>query len=55
MGTIISQKTATTNTSGGGSVMGSFPYPRNGIVKIDYESILLFKKSSDDISPKISK
>jgi DNA modification methylase len=43
MGAIIWQKT-TMNTSGGGSVMGSFPYPRNGVVKIDYEFILLFKK-----------
>ena len=24
--------------------MGSYPYPRNGIIKIDYEFILLFKK-----------
>jgi site-specific DNA-methyltransferase (adenine-specific) len=24
--------------------MGSFPYPRNGIVKLDYEFILIFKK-----------
>jgi modification methylase len=32
------------NTSGGGAIMGSFPYPRNGILKIDYEFILLFKK-----------
>ena len=24
--------------------MGSFPYPRNGIIKIDYEFILIFKK-----------
>ena len=24
--------------------MGSFPYPRNGILKLDYEFILLFKK-----------
>ena len=24
--------------------MGSFPYPRNGILKMDYEFILLFKK-----------
>lgn len=45
MGTIIWQKKTTTNTTGGGAVMGSFPYPRNGIVKIDYESILLFKKT----------
>ena len=45
MGAIIWQKTTTSNASGGGSVMGSFPYPRNGIVKLDYESILLFKKT----------
>ena len=45
MGTIIWQKTTTTNTTGGGAVMGSYPYPRNGIVKIDYESILLFRKT----------
>ena len=44
MGAIIWQKTTTMNTSGGGSVMGSFPYPRNGVIKIDYEFILLFKK-----------
>ncbi len=44
MGAIIWQKVTTTNTSGGASVMGSYPYPRNGIVKIDYEFILLFKK-----------
>lgn len=45
MGQIIWQKTTTMNTSGGGAVMGSFPYPRNGIVKLDFEYILLFKKS----------
>ena len=44
MGAIIWQKNATMNTSGGGSVMGSFPYPRNGILKLDYEFILIFKK-----------
>ena len=44
MNSIIWQKTSTMNTSGGGSVMGSFPYPRNGIVEQDYEYILLFKK-----------
>jgi site-specific DNA-methyltransferase (adenine-specific) len=32
------------NTTGGASVMGSFPYPRNGLIEIDYEFILLFKK-----------
>lgn len=44
MGAIIWQKQLTMNASGGGAVMGSYPYPRNGIVKLDYESILLFKK-----------
>lgn len=44
MGAIIWQKVTTTNTTGGASIMGSFPYPRNGILKIDYEFILIFKK-----------
>jgi DNA modification methylase len=44
MGAIIWQKVATTNTSGGATIMGSFPYPRNGILKLDYEFILVFKK-----------
>jgi modification methylase len=50
MGAIIWQKVTTTNTTGGASIMGSFPYPRNGILKLDYEFILLFKKQGD--SPK---
>lgn len=44
MGAIIWQKKTTTNTTGGASIMGSFPYPRNGILSIDYEFILIFKK-----------
>lgn len=44
MGAIIWQKKATMRTTGGASVMGSFPYPRNGLIEIDYEFILLFKK-----------
>lgn len=44
MGAIIWQKVTTCNTTGGASVMGSFPYPRNGILKLDYEFILIFKK-----------
>ncbi len=44
MGAIIWQKVTTCNTTGGATIMGSFPYPRNGIVKLDYEFILLFKK-----------
>ncbi len=44
MGSIIWQKVTTTNTTGGASIMGSFPFPRNGIVKLDFEYILIFKK-----------
>ncbi|MCY4418240.1 MAG: site-specific DNA-methyltransferase, partial [Cytophagales bacterium] len=44
MGAIVWQKVATMHTSGGAIIMGSYPYPRNGIVKLDYEWILLFKK-----------
>ncbi|MFW9929881.1 MAG: DNA-methyltransferase [Candidatus Thorarchaeota archaeon] len=44
MGAIIWQKQTTTNTTGGASLMGSFPTPRNGIISIDYEFILIFKK-----------
>ena len=44
MGSIIWQKKTTMNTTGGASVMGSYPYPPNGIIEIDYEFILIFKK-----------
>lgn len=44
MGSIIWQKQITMNTTGGQRVMGSYPYPRGGIVKVDYENILIFKK-----------
>ena len=44
MGAVIWQKVTTCNTTGGASIMGSFPYPRNGILKLDYEFILIFKK-----------
>lgn len=44
MGSIIWQKPTSMHTTGGGKVMGSFPYPRGGIVKMDYENILLFRK-----------
>lgn len=53
MGAIIWQKVTTCHTTGGATVMGSFPYPRNGIIKLDYEFILLFKKYGDP--PKVSK
>jgi modification methylase len=44
LGSIIWQKKTTMNTSGGAVVMGSYPYPPNGIVEIDFEYILLFRK-----------
>lgn len=44
MGAIIWQKKTTMQTTGGAVVMGSFPYPPQGVVEIDYEYILLFKK-----------
>jgi len=44
MGAIIWQKKTTMNTTGGAVVMGSYPFPPNGIVEIDYEFILIFKK-----------
>ncbi|MHB8280398.1 MAG: DNA methyltransferase [Candidatus Humimicrobiaceae bacterium] len=53
MGSIIWQKSTTMNTTGGATIMGSFPYPRNGIIKLDYEFILIFKKLG--ISPNPSK
>ncbi len=53
MGAIIWQKPTTMNTTGGATIMGSFPYPRNGIIKIDYEFILIFKKPGNP--PKASK
>lgn len=45
MGAVIWRKVTTCNTTGGATIMGSYPYPRNGIIKIDYEFILLFKKT----------
>ena len=53
MGAIIWQKVTTSNTTGGGVQMGSYPYPRNGILKLDYEFVLIFKKLGD--APKHTK
>lgn len=53
MGAIIWQKVTTCHTSGGATVMGSFPYPRSGILKLDYEFILIFKKYGS--TPKVAK
>jgi modification methylase len=44
LGGIIWRKRTTMNTTGGAVVMGSFPHPPNGIVEIDYEHILIFRK-----------
>lgn len=51
MGSIIWQKNTTMHTSGGEKIMGSFPNPRGGIVKIDFEQILLFKKLGKILQP----
>lgn len=47
MGSIIWQKKTTMNTTGGATIMGSFPYPQNGMIEIDYEHILIFKKPGE--------
>jgi len=44
MGAIIWQKKTTMHTTGGATVMGSYPFPPNGMIEIDYEFILIFKK-----------
>ncbi|MBS4029482.1 MAG: thermonuclease family protein [Ignavibacteriales bacterium] len=51
MGAVIWKKVTTSNTTGGGVQMGSYPYPRNGILKIDYEFILIFKKLGEAPKP----
>jgi DNA modification methylase len=53
MGAIIWQKKTTMNTTGGAVVMGSYPFPPNGIVEIDYEFIQIFKKPGQ--SKKVSR
>ena len=53
MGAIIWQKKTTMNTTGGATVMGSYPFPRNGIIEIDYEFILIFKKPGK--APRVDK
>ena len=53
MGSIVWQKPTSMHTTGGAAVMGSYPYPRGGIIKIDFEHILLFKKQGK--APSVSK
>jgi len=52
MGAVLWQKVTTCNTTGGATIMGSFPYPRNGILKLDYEFILIFKNGG--VAPTVS-
>jgi len=46
-GCIIWQKAPTMNASGGGTFLGSYPYPKNGILLLDYEYILIFHKPGE--------
>jgi len=47
------QKVTTCHTTGGATVMGSFPFPRSGILKLNYEFILVLKKYGRQ--PEVSK
>ena len=51
MGSIIWQKRTTMRTTGGAPIMGSYPYPPNGLPEFDYEHILIFKKPG--VEPKV--
>lgn len=53
MGAIVWQKVTTCHTTGGATVMGSYPYPRSGILKLDYEFILVFRKYGNQ--PRVNK
>jgi len=44
MGSIIWQKATASKSTGSATVMGSYLYPRNGIINLDYEYILIFRK-----------
>ena len=44
MGAIIWRKVSTTRTSGGGVLMGSIYYPRDGHITYEHEYVLLFRK-----------
>ncbi len=55
MGAVIWQKKTTMNTTGGANIMGSYPYPPNGLLEIDYEFIQIFKKPGParKVSPEV--
>lgn len=51
LGSINWSKVSTSNTSGGGHVMGSIYFPRNGYFFINREYIMIFKKAGKDPRP----
>lgn len=51
LGSINWNKVSTSNTSGGGHVMGSIFYPRNGYFFINREYIAIFRKNGKDPKP----
>lgn len=51
MGSIIWRKITNTAASGGGALMGSYPYPRSGVVKQNFEYILLFRRPGSTPPP----
>lgn len=56
-GSILWKKVSTTNTSGGGKFMGSYPHPRNGMVTYNFEYIAIFRKPGKPpaVDPEIKK
>jgi site-specific DNA-methyltransferase (adenine-specific) len=55
MGSVIWQKATASKSTNSATVMGSYLYPRNGIIRLDYEYILIFRKlgSPPEISDEI--
>lgn len=51
LGSIVWRKVSTTHTSGGGSVMGSYPYPRSVYPCFENEFIAIFRKDGKAPSP----
>lgn len=51
LGSINWNKVSTSNTSGGGHIMGSIYYPRNGYFFINREYIIVFRKLGKDPRP----
>lgn len=51
LGSINWSKVSTSNTSGGGKIMGSIYYPRNGYFFINREYIAIFRKLGKDPKP----